>query len=66
MKNQENNKKKQMITGVANILIGGLLILSSQCVRGTNLEDFIAGVMIGVGCGGMLVGAYVVARTFRQ
>lgn len=55
-----------MITGVANILIGGLLILSSQCVRGTNLEDFIAGVMIGVGCGGMLVGAYVVARTFRQ
>lgn len=66
MKMQENDKKKQLITGLVNILIGGSLILSSLCLRGTNLEDFIAGIMMGVGCGDALVGVYVVARTFRK
>ena len=66
MKMQENGKKKQLITGLVNILAGGSLILSSLCLRGTNLEDFIAGVMMGVGCGDLLVGAYVTARTFRN
>lgn len=66
MKNQENDKKKQIITGLVNILIGGSLILFSLCMRETNLEDFIAGVMMGVGCGDMLVGVYVIARTFRK
>lgn len=66
MKTQENNKKKQLITGLVNILIGGSLILSSLCLRGTNLEDFIAGVMMGVGCGDALVGVYVAARAFRK
>lgn len=66
MKNQENDKKKQIITGLVNILIGGSLIIVSLCMRGTNLEDFIAGVMMGAGCGDMLVGVYVTARTFRK
>ncbi len=66
MKMQENDKKKQLITGLVNILIGGSLIISSLYLRGTNLEDFIAGVMMGVGCGDLLVGAYVTARTFRK
>lgn len=66
MKMQENDKKKQLITRLVNILIGGSLIISSLYLRGTNLEDFIAGVMMGVGCGDLLVGAYVTARTFRK
>ncbi len=66
MKNQENDKKKQIITGLVNILIGGSLILSSLWMRETDLEDFIAGVMMGVGCGDMLVGVYVIARTLRK
>ncbi len=66
MKMQENGKKKQLITGLVNILAGGSLILSSLCLRGTNLEDFIAGVMMGVGCGDLLVGVYVAAKTFRK
>ncbi|MCI9386047.1 MAG: hypothetical protein K1W36_05305 [Lachnospiraceae bacterium] len=47
-------------------IIGGSLILSSMCMRGTDLEDFIAGVMTGVGCGSILVGVYVISRTFRK
>lgn len=39
---------------------------SSMCMRGTDLEDFIAGVMTGVGCGSILVGVYVISRTFRK
>lgn len=66
MKMQKIDKKKQLIPGLINILIGGLLILSSLCLRGTNLEDFIAGIMMGVGCGDVLVGVYVAARTFRK
>lgn len=65
MKDQEN-EKKQLITGLVNILIGGSLIVSSLCMRGSVLNDLIAGVMMGVGCGDMLIGVYVVARTFRQ
>lgn len=66
MKNQQNDKKKQLITGLVNILIGGSIIVSSLCMRGSDLNDFIVGVMMGVGCGDMLVGVYVVARTFRK
>lgn len=32
----------------------------------TDLEDFIAGVMAGVGCGSILVGVYVISRAFRR
>lgn len=46
-------------------IIGESLILSSMCMRGTDLEDFIAGVMTGVG-GSILVGVYVISRTFRK
>lgn len=66
MENQANDMKKQRITGFVNILLGGGLILSSLCMRGTDLEDFIAGVMMGVGCGCILVGVYVISRTFRK
>lgn len=62
MKNQENDKKKQWITGLANILIGGILIVFSLYMRGSDLNDFITGVMLGAGCGDMLVGVYVIAR----
>lgn len=47
-------------------MIGICLILSSLHLRGTDLEDFIAGVMLGVGCGVTLVGVYVIVRTFRK
>lgn len=66
MKNQQNDKKKQFITGLVNILIGGGIILASLCMRGSGLNDFIAGVVMGAGCGDMLVGVYVAARIFRQ
>lgn len=63
---QDKDRKKQLITGLVNIVIGGGLVLASLGLRGTNLEDFAAGVMMGVGCGDMLVGVYVIARTFRK
>jgi len=62
----QKGKKKQLMIGLVNILIGGSLILVSLSMRGTNLEDFIAGVMMGVGCGDALVGVYVIFRTFRR
>lgn len=65
MENEGKDKKKQILTGLVNILLGGSL-LSSLCMRGTDLEDFIAGVMVGVGCGCILVGVYVISRTFRK
>ncbi len=58
--------KKQIFTGIVNILIGVCLILSSLYMRGTDMEDFIAGIMLGVGCGSILVGAYVISRIFRK
>jgi len=66
MKQDENDKKKQIFTGIVSILIGVCLILSSLYMRGNNPEDFIAGVMLGVGCGSVLVGVYVISGTFRK
>ncbi|HBI60802.1 MAG TPA: hypothetical protein DDY31_06265 [Lachnospiraceae bacterium] len=66
MKQDINEKKKQIFNGIVSIVIGICLILSSLHMRGTNLEDFIAGVMLGVGCGVTLVGVYVIVRTFRK
>lgn len=66
MKQDENDKKKQIFTGIVSILIGSGLILSSLNIGGTDMEDFIAGVMLGVGCGIILVGVYVIFRVFRK
>lgn len=63
---KEDVVKKQIFTALVNILIGGCLILSSMYARGTGMKDFIAGVMAGAGCGCVLVGVYVVFRTFRR
>ena len=66
MKQDTNGKKKQILNGIVSIVIGICLILFSLHMRGTALEDFIAGVMLGVGCGVTLVGVYVIVRTFRK
>lgn len=66
MKNKENDKKKQMVTGLVNILTGVCLIFFSLFMRGTDIKDFIAGLMAGLACGIILVGVYVISRTIRR
>ncbi len=52
--------------GAGVSLAGMLLMFVSRFFGGTNVEDFISGMLLGISCGVMLVGIYVVARTFRK
>lgn len=62
----ENDKKKQLYMGMIVNLVGICLIFGSFCCRGTNIGDFISGVMMGSGCGVVLVGVYVIIRTLHK
>lgn len=66
MKPNQNNKKKQLLAGLANIVLGICMVLSSLRITNSDAEDFIIGVLMGAGCGILLVGVYVLARTFRK
>ncbi len=66
MKQDENWNKKQALMGAGVSLAGMLLMFVSRFFGGTNVEDFISGMLLGISCGVMLVGIYVVARTFRK
>ncbi len=66
MKKDENWNKKQVLTGAGVSLAGILLMFVSRFFGGTNVEDFISGTLLGISCGVMLVGIYVIARTFRK
>jgi len=66
MKQDENWNKKQALTGAGVSLSGIALLFVSRFFGGTNVQDFISGMLMGVSCGIILVGVYVIARTFRK
>lgn len=59
-------KQKQSLFGIMLIVMGIALFSLSQVVGGNNFRDFISGVLLGLSCGEMLVGAYVVGRSLGK
>ena len=59
---QELERQKNILYGIILIVMGIALLAVSQTVGGTDVKDFIAGVILGVSIGEMLVGVYVVGK----
>lgn len=64
---KENEKhNKQTIAGLCLILFGYLLMAFSRFFGGTDLLDFMSGLLAGISVGITLVGTYVAVRTLRR
>lgn len=63
---QHLEMQKQTLIGIMLIVLGVASIALSQVVGGTNIRDFISGVMLGLSIGEMLVGIYVVGWSLRK
>ncbi|MBQ2774662.1 MAG: helix-turn-helix transcriptional regulator [Clostridia bacterium] len=63
---QELEQQKNTLYGVVMIVMGLALLAVSQTIGGTDIKDFISGVLLGMSIGEMLIGVYVVGRGLRK
>ena len=61
---QEAEKRKGILVGVVLITMGIVLQAISHRLGGTNFKDFVSGIMFGLAMGEMLVGVYIVGKSF--
>lgn len=60
---QKLEKQKQTLLGLILLIMGMALSAMSQNYGGTDVRDFISGVMLGLSVGEMLAGIYVIGRS---
>lgn len=58
--------QKQTLIGIMLIVMGVASLALSQIVGGTNIRDFISGVMLGLSICEMLAGIYIVGWSLRK
>lgn len=63
---QQLENQKQIIGGIALIIMGIALQILSQSIDGTGFKDFISGFLISLSIGGMLIGIFIVVHTFAK
>ena len=63
---QRLEKQKQTLFGMMLIIMGIAMMALSQFFYGTNFRDFVSGLILGVSIGEMLVGVYIIGRTFSR
>lgn len=61
---QRLEKQKHFLSGMMLVVMGIAMMALSQFFGGTDFRDFISGVLLGLSVGEMLVGIYIVGRTF--
>ena len=59
---QELEKQKKLIYGVLLIVMGIAIQALSHSISGSNVKDFLSGLMLGLSIAEMLVGVYIVGR----
>ena len=59
---QELEKQKKLIYGVLLIVMGIAIQALSHSISGSNVKDFLSGLMLGLSIAGMLVGVYIIGR----
>lgn len=60
---QELEKQKKQLYGIMLIVMGIALQALSHTFGGSDVTDFLSGVLLGLSIGEMLVGAYVIGRS---
>lgn len=63
---QRLEKQKQTLFGIILITMGIALLAVSQTFSGTTFKDFISGFMLGLSIGEMLVGIFLIGRSFSR
>lgn len=61
---QRLEKQKHFLSGMMLVVMGIAMMALSQFFGGTDFRDFISGLLLGLSVGEMLVGVYIVGRTF--
>lgn len=63
---QQLEKQKMSIFGILLIVMGIALLAFSQLHGGTDFRDFLSGLMTGISVGEMLVGVFIIGRSFTK
>ena len=63
---QDLEKQKTSLYGIILIVMGIALTALSNTIGGSNIKDFISGMLLGISIAEMLVGVYVVGRCFAK
>lgn len=63
---QRLEKQKQSLFGIVIITMGIAMLALSQFFGGTDFKDFLSGLMLGLSVAEMLVGVYLIGRTFSK
>lgn len=63
---QELEKQKVMLTGVILIVMGIALQVLSQTLGGSDVKDFLSGLLLGLSVAEMLAGIYVIGKGARR
>lgn len=63
---QQLERQKMSIFGILLIVMGIALLAFSQLHGGTDFRDFLSGLMMGISVGEMLVGVFIIGRSFTK
>lgn len=65
---QQLEQEKNVLYGIMLIVMGIAFfgISQSQLFGGSNVKDLISGILLGLSCGEMLVGVYIVGRSLKN
>ena len=63
---QQLEKQKMSILGILLIVMGIALLAFSQLLGGTDFRGFLSGLMAGISVGEMLVGGFIIGRSFAK
>lgn len=61
---QKLENQKNFIIGILLVILGFACFLMSQLFSGSNFQDFISGVLIGISIGEILVGIFISTRFY--
>ena len=63
---QELEKQKKLLYGIMLIVMGIALLALSHTIGGSDMKDFVSGIILGLSIGEMLVGIYVIGRDLAE
>ena len=63
---QELEKQKKLLYGIMLIVMGIALLTLSHTIGGSDMKDFVSGIILGLSIGEMLVGIYVIGRGLAE
>ena len=63
---QELETQKRILYGILLIVMGIAIQALSHTIGGSNIRDFISGLLLGISVAEMIVGAYVIGKSFAS